>query len=278
MHESKELKKFEPLAKTLNRFLWSPTSAVSNPDLVLSSMANEYIEKGGVLKLDTSVQLADQSGEIVISNKSVAGNFYVNASGVQADRISRNVGVGLEYAMVPFMGVYRAVSNQLLGLRTLVYPVPHPINPFLGVHFTLTVNGKIKIGPTAIPILGREQYSVTTGWSVDDIRQAIKAARSLINGESHNVSKMIASEWPKIKQGEIVKQASRLVPKAQTIRSWSKLPPGIRSQLVHLPTGKLEQDFKVELKSNSLHILNAVSPGWTSSIPFARYVASLIPK
>jgi L-2-hydroxyglutarate oxidase len=278
MHESKELKKFEPLAKTLNRFLWSPTSAVSNPDLVLSSMANEYIEKGGVLKLDTSVQLADQSGEIVISNKSVAGNFYVNASGVQADRISRNVGVGLEYAMVPFMGVYRAVSNQLLGLRTLVYPVPHPINPFLGVHCTLTVIGKIKIGPTAIPILGREQYSVTTGWSVDDIRQAIKATRSLINGESHNVSKMIASEWPKIKQGEIVKQASRLVPKAQTIRSWSKLPPGIRSQLVHLPTGKLEQDFKVELKSNSLHILNAVSPGWTSSIPFARYVASLIPK
>ena len=278
MYESRELKNFEPLAKTLNRFLWSPTTAVSDSHAVLRSMAKEYTEKGGVLKLDTNVQLVDQSGEIAISNKSVAGNFYINASGAQSDRISRNVGAGLEYAMLPFMGVYRAVSNQLLGLRTLVYPVPHPINPFLGVHFTLTTNGKVKIGPTAIPILGREQYSISTGWSPSDIRQALKAAKSLIHGEFHDVSKMIASEWPKIMPGEIVKQASQLVPNATSISDWSKLPPGIRSQLVHLPTGKLEQDFKIEFKSNSLHILNAVSPGWTSSIPFARYVATLTPE
>jgi L-2-hydroxyglutarate oxidase LhgO len=175
------------------------------------------------------------------------------------------------------MGVYRSASNDTLGLRTLVYPVPHPINPFLGVHFTLTLDGKFKIGPTAIPILGREQYSFHTGWSLSDIYQATKAAKSLIAGDSHDVSKMIRSEWPKMLENEIVSQASQLVPGAKDVRQWYKKPPGIRSQLVHLPTGKLEQDFKIVTKSNSLHVLNAVSPGWTSSIPFARYVANLIP-
>ena len=276
--DGNELNQFEPLAKTLHRFVWSPNTAVSDSHLVLSAMAKEFTDKGGTIKLGTSVQLIEHQGEIVISNKEVQAKYYVNASGAQSDRISRNVGVGLDYAMLPFMGVYRATTNDALPLRTLVYPVPHPINPFLGVHFTLTTNGKVKIGPTAIPITGREQYSFSSGWSLDDIYQATKAAKALVLGKSHKVSKMIASEWPKIIEREIVNQASHLVPRASEVRKWEKNPPGIRSQLVHLPTGKLEQDFKIETKFNSLHILNAVSPGWTSSIPFARYAASFIPR
>jgi L-2-hydroxyglutarate oxidase LhgO len=277
MHDASELKNFEPLAKTLNQFLWSPNTAISDSHLVLKAMSEEFITKGGSLCLETAVILTNNGDEIGISNKEFEAKFYVNASGAQSDRISRAVGVGLEYAMLPFMGVYRSASNDSLGLRALVYPVPHPINPFLGVHFTLTLDGKFKIGPTAIPILGREQYSIYSGWSLSDIYQATKAAKSLITGDSHDVSKMVRSEWPKMLENEIVSQASQLVPRAKDIKEWHKKPPGIRSQLVHLPTGKLEQDFKIVTKSNSLHVLNAVSPGWTSSVPFARYVASLIP-
>jgi len=277
MHDASKLKDFEPLAKTLNQFLWSPNTAISDSHMVLNAMAEEFLIKGGRLSLETSAVLTSNGDEVGISNREFEAHFYVNSSGAQSDRISRAVGVGLEYAMLPFMGVYRSASNDTLGLRTLVYPVPHPINPFLGVHFTLTLDGKFKIGPTAIPILGREQYSFRTGWSLSDIYQATKAAKSLIAGDSHDVSEMIRSEWPKLLENEIVSQASQLVPRAKDVRQWYKMPPGIRSQLVHLPTGKLEQDFKIVTKSNSLHVLNAVSPGWTSSIPFARYVASLIP-
>jgi len=277
MHNAGSLKNFESQAQTLNRFLWSPTTAVSDPQLVLKAMAEEFTNKGGTIKFQTSVSLKDNNGDIDISSKECQAKFYINASGAQSDRISRSVGVGLEYAMLPFMGVYRTTMNDNFGLKTLVYPVPHPINPFLGVHFTLTLDGKIKIGPTAIPVTGREQYSLRKGWSLSDIFQSIKGAKSLILGQSHDVSHILRNEWPKIIEREIVRQASLLVPNAKNLKAWHKEPPGIRSQLVHIPTGKLEQDFKIVTKSNSLHILNAVSPGWTSSIPFAKHVVALMP-
>ena len=276
MHEAAKLTSFEPQAITLNRFLWSPTTAVSDPHAVLIAMAKEFESRGGKIEYGHNVSLSESGNEIHINLADYEARFYVNASGAQSDRISRAVGVGLDYAMLPFMGVYRATSNDVFGLKTLVYPVPHPINPFLGVHFTLTTDGKVKIGPTAIPISGREQYTLATGWSVSDIYQALKGAKSLVLGDSHDVLKIVRSEWPKIIQKEIVKQASQLVPNASNLENWQKKPPGIRSQLVHLPTGKLEQDFKIITKLNSLHVLNAVSPGWTSSIPFGRYIADLI--
>ena len=276
MHEAAKLTSFEPQAITLNRFLWSPTTAVSDPHAVLIAMAKEFESRGGKIEYGHNVSLSESGNEIHINVSDYEARFYVNASGAQSDRISRAVGVGLDYAMLPFMGVYRATSNDVFGLKTLVYPVPHPINPFLGVHFTLTTDGKVKIGPTAIPISGREQYTLATGWSVSDIYQALKGAKSLVLGDSHDVLKIVRSEWPKIIQKEIVKQASQLVPNASNLENWQKKPPGIRSQLVHLPTGKLEQDFKIITKLNSLHVLNAVSPGWTSSIPFGRYIADLI--
>ena len=276
MHQAKSLSSFEPQARTFDRFLWSPTTAVSNPHAVLISMAKEFTDKGGKIEYGQKVTLLETRNEIHINVVDYEANFYVNASGAQSDRISRAVGVGLDYAMLPFMGVYRATSNDLFGLKTLVYPVPHPINPFLGVHFTLTTDGKVKIGPTAIPISGREQYTLATGWSMSDIYQALKGAKSLVLGDSHDILQIVRSEWPKIIQKEIIKQGSQLVPNAGNLENWQKKPPGIRSQLVHLPTGKLEQDFKIITKLNSLHVLNAVSPGWTSSIPFGRYIAELI--
>lgn len=276
MHQAKSLSSFEPQARTFDRFLWSPTTAVSNPHAVLISMAKEFTDKGGKIEYGQKVTLLETRNEIHINVADYEAHFYVNASGAQSDRISRAVGVGLDYAMLPFMGVYRATSNDLFGLKTLVYPVPHPINPFLGVHFTLTTDGKVKIGPTAIPISGREQYTLATGWSMSDIYQALKGAKSLVLGDSHDILQIVRSEWPKIIQKEIIKQGSQLVPNAGNLENWQKKPPGIRSQLVHLPTGKLEQDFKIITKLNSLHVLNAVSPGWTSSIPFGRYIAELI--
>jgi L-2-hydroxyglutarate oxidase LhgO len=146
------------------------------------------------------------------------------------------------------------------------------LNPFLGVHFTLTPGGLVKIGPTAIPLFGREQYSPFSGWSISDIGQAIKGTRALTQGQVHDFDSIIKSEWPKVFLHNLVRESSLLVPSSGEVSKWSRKPPGIRAQLVHIPTGRLEQDFVVKPYLNSIHVLNAVSPGWTSAIPFGKWI------
>jgi L-2-hydroxyglutarate oxidase LhgO len=269
--EESELFRLEPLARTHERFLWSPNTAISDPKQVIAAMRNDFQSRGGVVILAKKIKF-----ERTIDGLTVNGHpatVYVNAAGAQSDRLARRVGLARDYAMVPFMGVYRSISRERLPIRRLVYPVPHPVNPFLGVHFTLTLDNKVKIGPTAIPILGREQYSLTKGWSVSDSIQALKASVALVKGEAHNFSQLVKSELPKLLQSNLIRESSSLVPEATSVKGWKKRPPGIRSQLVNLKTGRLEQDFIVDTFANSVHVLNAVSPGWTSSIPFGRWVA-----
>ena len=272
IHPEEKLKNFEPLAITHNRFMWSPNTGISDSISIVKAMRDEFIALGGEISFDSRINLSNSNGEIVDSSNQFTFKHVVNSAGAQADRISRSVGVGTDYAMLPFMGVYRATSEKNLPLQRLVYPVPHRINPFLGVHFTLTIDGKVKIGPTAIPIAGREQYSFTEGWSGSDIAQAFKGMKSLITGDSHDFGAILKSEWPKVIEKLLIKESTELVPTARLVSDWHRKPPGIRAQLVHLPTGKLEQDFIVKNWVNSTHILNAVSPGWTSSIPFGRYI------
>lgn len=280
IHPAEKLTEFEPLAITHNRFMWSPNTGISDSIAIVKAMRDEFLSLGGGIHFDSKVNLTESNDEIYDSSNQFTFRHVVNAAGAQADRISRSVGVGTDYAMLPFMGVYRATSQRNLPLQRLVYPVPHPINPFLGVHFTLTIDGKVKIGPTAIPIAGREQYSFTEGWSGSDITQALKGMKSLITGDSHDFGAILKSEWPKIIQKLLIKESTELVPRVIEVKDWHRKPPGIRAQLVHLATGKLEQDFIVTSKANSTHILNAVSPGWTSSLPFGRHIveAYIYPK
>jgi|LauGreDrversion4_1035100.scaffolds.fasta_scaffold41137_2 hypothetical protein len=269
--EKSELNNFEPLAVTHQRFLWSPNTAISDPRAVTKAMISKFEGLGG--KLSYGQRIEFQRAQDGVSAKNIRAKYVINSAGAQSDRLAKELGLAKGYAMVPFMGVYRAVSSDYLPLKRLVYPVPHPINPFLGVHFTLTLDGKVKIGPTAIPVIGREQYSLFEGWSLSDIGQAITATKALIQGQSHQFGEILKSELPKLRERSLVRESASLVPGAMSIRKWQKKPPGIRSQLVDIKTGKLEQDFIVENFENSTHILNAVSPGWTSAIPFGRWVA-----
>jgi L-2-hydroxyglutarate oxidase LhgO len=260
---------------THQRFLWSPTTGVSDPSAVIEALRLEFLNLGGTIEFNKKISLTCSSDFYHDSLNQYDSKFIVNAAGAQADRISREVGIGLDYAMVPFMGVYRFTEEKNLPLKRLVYPVPHPLNPFLGVHFTLTADLKVKIGPTAIPITGREQYSPLTGWSASDFSQSLRGIRSLVANNVHDFGSILKTEWPKIIESQLVKESLDLVPSANQVVKWQRKPPGIRAQLVHLPTGKLEQDFVVRSSSNSIHILNAVSPGWTSALPFGRWLMPL---
>jgi L-2-hydroxyglutarate oxidase len=271
--DSKDLAKFEPLAKSHERFLWSPTTGVSDPNALTGALAKDFIKLGGVINFDSRINLTESKGEIRDTTGTYNATIIVNAAGAQADRISRSIGVGLDYAMLPFMGLYRATESKNLPLKTLVYPVPNKTNPFLGVHFTLTIDQKVKIGPTAIPVFGREQYSPFENWSLSDIGQSLKAIYSILSGKELKIMSLARSEAPKFIEAKLVKESAELVPIAAFVSKWERKPPGIRAQLVHLPTKNLELDFVVDRHKNSVHILNAVSPGWTTAIPFGRWVS-----
>jgi L-2-hydroxyglutarate oxidase LhgO len=159
-----------------------------------------------------------------------------------------------------------------LPLQTLVYPVPNPKNPFLGVHFTLTTDHKIKIGPTAIPVIGREQYSFSDGFDLRDLQNSTSAVGALARNSLPNLISLAATEFPKIFTRNLIHNGFKLVPTVVKTASWETKRPGLRAQLVDKSTGEFEQDFVVEKTGKYVHILNAVSPGWTASIPFADWV------
>jgi L-2-hydroxyglutarate oxidase LhgO len=274
--DKKELLKLEPLANTFERFLWSPTTAVVDTEAMNQVLLNKFLKMAGKLEFEREIKLQTSANEIIDSSGKYKAKHFINAAGANADKISRAIGVGQDYAMLPFLGLYRVIQEANLPLQRLVYPVPHPINPFLGVHFTLTIDNKIKIGPTAIPITGREQYSPLEGWSASDAAQSLKAIYSLITGKSHKFGEILRTEWPNLIQSHLIAEGSKLVPSAINTKRWRKESAGIRTQLVHLPTGRLEQDFVVREEKNSTHILNAVSPGWTSAIPFGRWITEKV--
>ncbi|MGY9024757.1 MAG: L-2-hydroxyglutarate oxidase, partial [Candidatus Nanopelagicales bacterium] len=140
------------------------------------------------------------------------------------------------------------------------------------VHLTVTVNGRAKIGPTAIPSLWREDYGVVSGFSARELGGVARSFPRFLTSKEHDVLGLIRTELPKYSQKHLVNQAKLLAPSVRPSDFKEKGRPGVRAQLLHVPTGKLEMDFVVEPGERSTHILNAVSPAWTSSLAFAKFV------
>jgi L-2-hydroxyglutarate oxidase len=269
--EAGDLKYYEPLASTQKLFLWSPTTAVSDPKLILSAMAEDAVNRGISIRLGTPLTV--DRDVLSIGGDTIRCSHFINAVGASSDRIAQQFGFAKNFTMIPFMGLYRETSGKSIPIKTLVYPTPHPINPFLGVHLTITISGKVKIGPTAIPLLGREQYSLLRLPPYLDVIDSVRGGYALAKGKAHSLSRMISSEIPKFVLANLIRDAATLVPATSKVDKWERREPGIRAQLVNLDTGELEQDFKILGDSKSTHVLNVVSPGWTSAIPFGRYIA-----
>lgn len=269
-----DLIKFEPLARTVGSFLWSPNTTISNPGLVNEAIRNEL--KSRNVNFISGSRICVKNGKWLNSADEISAKYFVNAGGAWALDIAHELNLGSNYRTMPFLGLYKQVKVSQLPIRTLVYPVPHPINPFLGVHFTLTIDGFVKIGPSALPIIGRNQYSMLAPVTPDEIFTFGKNLVSLARGNKHDLWSMMKYEVPKIFTSNLVGAASNLVPSATQIKKWSRKSPGIRGQLINSQNGELVQDFLIEHGQNSTHVLNAVSPGWTASIPFGRYVAHLV--
>lgn len=268
-----ELPNYEPLAITHGQFLWSPTTAVSNPEDVIKAIAKDFIEKGGRLELGSEVTL-NSDEEVFLDSEKIDCSEIINAAGVNAIHLAHKFGVGKEFSLLPVLGLYKTIPDKSLPLKTLVYPVPNPANPFLGVHFTLTTDHKIKIGPTAIPVIGREQYKFSQGFDKKDLKHSVAAVLALGRNSLSDLISLALTEFPKVSTANLLKGGSELVPLVSETSGWSFKEPGLRAQLVNRSTGHFEQDFVVRRKGKINHILNAVSPGWTASIPFANWIVN----
>ena len=269
-----ELSRFEPLARTVGSFLWSPNTSISSPTLINNALRKELQTKNVRFQSNSKINIQNQKWHN--GGDQISARYFVNAAGAWALDFAHLLNIGSRYRTMPFLGLYKQVESAKLPLRTLVYPVPHPINPFLGVHFTITIDGYVKVGPSALPIAGREQYSARSAVSVGEIIAFGKNLVSLAKGDKHDLFAMMKYEIPKLATSNLVGAASKLVPSAAQVTGWAKKSPGIRGQLIDVQRGELLQDFSVEHVGNSTHVLNAVSPGWTASIPFGRHVSHLI--
>jgi len=271
--DERRLAELEPLARTHEQALWSPTTGSADPMAVITALAARVQERGGRVVLGSSVRAAGP-GWVTTSEGYRSVGHVVNAAGLHADTVGRWFGVGEEYRMLPFKGLYWYGSWPAGRLQRHVYPVPDPRNPFLGVHLTVAADGRAKIGPTAIPALSREAYSGVAGLSAGEALQVARTLPRFLASPHHDAKSLIASEMPKYLHSHLVKEAAQLVPSVRPEDFRTKGRAGIRAQLFDTRRNRLEMDFVVRPGPRSTHVLNAVSPGWTTALAMAREVVA----
>jgi len=277
-HVSEEkARELEPCAKTAGEALFSPTTSTVDPGEVMGELVRDARE-GGIRLLPETAYLGLTRDGIRTSSGTIRAGYVVNAAGLYADRIARDYGYARDIRIFPFKGLYLYEDGDWAGLRRHIYPVPDLKNPFLGVHFTVTVRGEAKIGPTAIPALWRENYSGLKNPRWDELFEVARLGCGLMLHNRFGFRSLALRELPKFSRRHLASLAGKLVRGVDMRRFRIRGKPGIRAQPLNLRTRKLEMDFLYEGDSRSFHLLNAVSPAFTCSLPFSAYLADRIEK
>lgn len=204
------------------------------------------------------------------SGGTVESQFLINCAGLQADRIAKLAGIEPEVRIVPFRGeYYELVAGRRSLVNGLIYPVPDPELPFLGVHLTRMIDGSVHAGPNAVLALAREGYS----WSTVNPRDLVDAVgySGFLRMASRNVATGAKEAARSLSRRLFAQSLARLVPAigpSDIVRAGA----GVRAQAVRRD-GSLADDFVIHRASRQLHVLNAPSPAATSSLEIARYLA-----
>lgn len=271
-HISEEdAKEIEPRVKTFQRAIFSPTTSSVDPVAVLAEMYSDAVNEGVIFALGEQF-ISSEKNSVKTLNKHYLPGYVINAAGLYADKIAREYGFSQNYRILPFKGLYLYSDEPAGALRTHIYPVPDLNYPFLGVHFTLTAGQKIKIGPTAIPAFWREQYDGFQNFAVNETLEIVYRQLGLLFSADFDFKTLAISEMKKYFKPHLVALASELLSGVfiEKYTRWGK--PGIRAQLINISKKRLEMDFVLEGDAKSLHVLNAVSPGFTCALSFARYI------
>jgi (S)-2-hydroxyglutarate dehydrogenase len=267
--DPQELNEIEPNARTVGKALFSPTTSSVDPRRVCRHLASDF--PANVEILFGRRFIGRETGCVRTDRERIGYRYLFNAAGLYADRVARTFGAGTSFTMIPFKGIYLRYNDDGL-LQRHVYPVPNLRNPFLGVHFTKTVEGHVKIGPTAIPAFWRENYDFKSRFDWGEFAEIAAKEARLFLFNHFNFRQLAFEEMRKYSRRFFISKAQALLKHLDAGRFGDYTRPGIRAQLLNTQTSELVMDFLLEHAENSTHVLNAVSPAFTSAFSFARHI------
>ncbi len=256
--------------------LYVPSAGVVDYRQVVHELAREIEERGAEVRLNAEVErLAERAGEVVVETQrdELCARFVINCAGLQADRLARMCGVEPDVRIVPFRGEYYELAPERRHLvRHLVYPVPDPSLPFLGVHFTRAVDGSVHVGPNAVLAFAREGYAKSSfAW-----RNVLEMfGYGGFWRMARRYFRTAAQEWWRsVSKGAFVRNAQRLIPE---LRAEDLVPAGsgVRAQAIAVD-GRLVDDFQIVWGARSAHVCNAPSPAATASLAIARFIVDRV--
>jgi len=244
-----------------------------NPQRVMAAMVADAEREGVQFRFGCAWQGREGEAAVRTTRGRIACGHFVNCGGLFADRIAHAYGVGLHFRILPFRGqFFRLRPESKLQVRGNIYPVPDLRNPFLGVHFTRRPEGEVTIGPSALPLLGREQYRGMAGATFGDSLAMLIYLMRLFGRNRDHFRSIAWTEMVKLTRTGFFREAEELGVGFEKADLLPGKEPGIRAQLIDTRTADLLSDFVIEPGPRSTHLLNAVSPAFTSSLPFAEHV------
>ena len=271
---SDQVKEIEPFVECLSG-LWVPSTGIID----FTAATKKMIELALAFQAESRLFLAHEVISItrnenetkIYTNKGeFTSKFLVFCSGLQADRMAKKDGLKLKEKIVPFRGDYYELAAQAKHkVKNLIYPVPDPAFPFLGVHFTRMVGGGVECGPNAVFSFKREGYN-KTDFSFKDSFDALsyRGTWKLFLG---NISYGINEYRRAFSKKMFLKSLQQMIP-SLTMDDIEPGRAGVRAQLLS-QNGDTRDDFRIEHQGNAIHVLNAPSPAATASLAIGKYIA-----
>ncbi len=269
-----EALKLEPRLNSKFDCLWSPKTSTVDPVAITHSLLKELAKANVETYWDTKFVNKASHNQIQTTRGTFQFEMLINTAGLYADVVAKNFGFAKDLRVLPFKGLYLYASKDAPIFRRHIYPVPNLNNPFLGVHHTQTVDGYSKIGPTAIPAFWREQYKGFERFQLKEFLQIMGDEMSLFFKSDFDFRRLALEEIKKYSRRVLLRESAELATAIhpQHYIKWGQ--PGIRAQLFDTKQKKLVMDFCIEGAGNNFHVLNAISPAFTCSKPFAQYFVS----
>lgn len=270
-----EIRDVEPGATTALRAIHSTQTAIVDFKAIAKKMAQRFVESGGSIFLNQAIRSVKKiNGTFILRSRETdfEARFIVNCGGIHSDQIARLLGIRPKVRIVPFLGEYYEVSEHRRSLvKNLIYPVPNPEFPFLGVHFTRSVHGSVEAGPNALLAFAREGYRRTDFSLSDTVSLAIDRC----------FWKMLRRYWKlglkeclqSMSKKAFLGQCQRLLPQIRE-EDLSRGHTGVRAQCVD-ENGGLVDDFVIEKADGSIHVYNVPSPAATASLSIAEEIVQL---
>jgi L-2-hydroxyglutarate oxidase len=271
---AEELKQREPNVRA-KKALLVPEEGIVDYKQVMEVMAEYILNSGGKIYTNNKVLGITSSSEnstLLKTEKSEqAFDLVINCSGLFSDRTYSNLtSKKSPIKIVPFRGEYMHISDEYKHLvKHLIYPVPDPQYPFLGVHFTRMINGGREVGPNAVLALKREGYK-NTDFSLKDAFDSL-TYKGFLNFFTKNTSFAMGEFLSSLSKSAFVAKSKKLIPDIEAYMFKKGGTSGVRAQAIN-PRGELLMDFNIVRENNQIHVLNAPSPGATASLAISRYI------